>query len=80
MLSKSFEIWSISKEELPHCLGIKIKPISLLSSEIHPKHQKKGVKSIYAKNRTSDFKNISDYDYVGLKHSNVIIPAPYASY
>ena len=64
MLSKSFEICSISKKGLTNYFLIKIKPKYLLMSEIHPKQQKKMGQVDFHKNRTSDFKNILDYNYL----------------
>ena len=58
MLSKCYEIWNISNKGFTNYFFIKIEALTLLSSEIH------------RKNRTSDFKNISDYDYVKSTNSN----------
>ena len=58
MLSKYYAILNISKKKLPSCFGIKIRQISLLS---------------LLKNRTSDFKNTLDYNYLGPKHSKFLV-------
>ena len=49
MLTNCFEIRNISKKGLPNYFLIKINPENILTSEIHPKEQKKGVKSIFTK-------------------------------
>ena len=58
MLSKCYKIWNISNKGLQNSVGIKIKPMSLLSSAIHPKHQKKWFKG--ALRDILDFQSLND--------------------
>ena len=65
--SKSYKILLVCKKGFRYYYGSKIKLISVVSPETCPEKWQKCVKSNYAKNSTSVFKNILVLDYGGTK-------------